>query len=129
MSVDKTPSSASLEERYAEIAKKTTDAIAAEGPPKADEKVTPVQPKLPELPRYHPPPPPRPPSPSDRRFMVCRMFFPTSGHRGFDTVKSSEELPPLEIVREMIVYETRLRLSNSIQKIMDEYHTDECAVT
>jgi hypothetical protein len=57
------------------------------------------------------------------------MFFPTSGHMGFDTVKLSEELPPIEIVREMILYETRLRLSNSIQEIMDEYYTDESAVT
>jgi hypothetical protein len=57
------------------------------------------------------------------------MFFPTSGHMGFDTIKSSDELPPIEIVREMILYETRLRLSDSIQDIMDENHTDECAVT
>jgi hypothetical protein len=48
---------------------------------------------------------------------------------GFDTIKFSEELPPIEIVREMILYETRLRLSDSIQQIMDEYHTDESAVT
>jgi hypothetical protein len=34
------------------------------------------------------------------------MFFPTSGHIGFDTVK----------------------LSDSIQELMDEYHTDENAV-
>jgi hypothetical protein len=48
---------------------------------------------------------------------------------GFDTVKLSDEFPSIEIVREMIVYETRLRLSDSIQELMDEYHTDENAVT
>jgi len=32
-------------------------------------------------------------------------------------------------VREMILYETRLRLSDSVQELMDEYHNDESAVT
>jgi hypothetical protein len=132
MDVNKTSSTNSLEKRYAELAKKTAAAIAAEGPPMTDDNRSSVQLSLPQLPRYQPPPPPPPPPPSIRpmsRIMVCRMFFPTSGHMGFDTVKLSEELPPIEIVREMILYETRLRLSDSIQEIMDEYYTDESAVT
>jgi len=130
MDVNKTSSTNSLEKRYAELAKKTAAAIAAEGPPTTDNNRSSVQLSLPQLPRYQPPPPP-PPPPSREQMsrMVCRMFFPTSGHMGFDTVKLSEELPPIEIVREMILYETRLRLSDSIQEIMDEYYTDESAVT
>ncbi len=127
MDVNKTSSANSLEKRYAELAKKTAAAIAAEGPPTTDNNRSSVQLSLPQLPRYQPPPPPAPRI--ERSFMVCRMFFPTSGHMGFDTVKLSEELPPIEIVREMILYETRLRLSDSIQEIMDEYYTDESAVT
>ncbi|CAF3213464.1 unnamed protein product [Rotaria sp. Silwood2] len=57
------------------------------------------------------------------------MFFPTSGHVGFHTIKLSDELPPIEALREIIIYETRLRLSDSIQELMDLYHTDENAVT
>ncbi|CAF4539517.1 unnamed protein product, partial [Rotaria sp. Silwood2] len=112
------------------LAKKTAAAIVREGPPPTVNNGPSIQPALPQLPRYRPPPPP--PSPPRRTYddeMECRMFFPTSGHMGFDTVKSSQELPPIEIIREMILYETRLRLSASIQKIMDEYHTDGCAVT
>jgi len=56
------------------------------------------------------------------------MFFPTSGHMGFDKVKLSDEYPSIDIVRKMIAYETRLRLCNSIQELMDEYYTDENAV-
>jgi hypothetical protein len=120
-----TPSTASLEAHYNELARKTAAAIAAEGPPSANTNGSSVKLTLPRLPRYEPPPPP------SRRseFRGVRMFFPTSGHMGFDTVKLSDELPPIEIVREMILYETRLRLSDSIQEIMDEYHTDESAVT
>ncbi len=131
MDVNKMSSTDSLEKRYAELAKKTAAAIAAEGPPTTDNNRSSVKPSLPQLPRYEPPPP-LPPLPRIARnltSMTCRMFFPTSGHMGFDTVKLSEELPPIEIVREMILYETRLRLSDSIQEIMDEYHTDESAVT
>jgi hypothetical protein len=124
MDVEKTSSTDSLEKRYAELAAKTAAAIAAEGdPPTDDSKVT-IQPSLPVLPRYVPPPPQTP-----IRLMECRMFFPTSGHIGFDTIKSSDELPPIEIIREMILYETRLRLSDSIQALMDENHTDGTAVT
>ena len=56
------------------------------------------------------------------------MFFPASGHQGFDLLKVSDELPPVETVRAMILYETQLRLSDSIQEIMDDYHDDEGAV-
>jgi hypothetical protein len=137
MDVDETSSTKSLEKRYAELAKKTAAAIAAEGTPSIGNDRSSIKPSLPELPRYQPPPPPprRPQlffSQLDQLMMPkpnCRMFFPTSGHMGFDTIKFSEELPPIEIVREMILYETRLRLSDSIQQIMDEYHTDESAVT
>jgi hypothetical protein len=125
MDVNKTSSNDSLEKRYAELAAKTAAAIAAEGIPSTANSSSSVKPSLPQLPRYQPPPPP----PAAERYRVCRMFFPTSGHMGFDTVKLSEELPPIEIVRQMIFYETSLRLSHSIQEIMDEYHTDESAVT
>lgn len=126
-------SSSSVEERYAEIAKRTAAAIQAEGPPATgtnnsndnkNETAVDIQPTLPTLPRYEPPAPRR-----REREQICRMFFPTSGHMGFDLVKVSGELPSLEIVQQMILYETRLRLSESIQEIMDEYHTDEAAVT
>ncbi|UJR21523.1 hypothetical protein I4U23_024608 [Adineta vaga] len=116
---------ASLEKHYAEIAAKTAAAIAAEGPPHNILSEPIIQNSLPQLPRYIPPPP------IDRfgmfanRMATMHMFFPTSGRLGFDTVKSSTELPPIEILREMILYETRLRLSDSIQNLMDEYHTNE----
>ncbi|CAF2412893.1 unnamed protein product [Rotaria sp. Silwood2] len=126
MDVNKT---SSLENLYAEIARKTAKAIAAEGPPSSGNNGLSIQGSLPELPRYQPPPPSPPSRLRTEPFMMCRMFFPTSGHMGFETVKLSDELPSIEIVREMVLYETRLRLSDSIQKIMDEYHTDECAVT
>jgi hypothetical protein len=104
-----------LEKRYAELVEKTIAAIATEDPPPTENNGSSVQRSLPKLPRYQPPPPsPPPPSQPSARHMVCRMFFPTSGHMGFDTVK---------------LYETRLRLCDSVQEIMDEYHTDECAVT
>ena len=127
MDVEKTPSSTdSLEARYKELARKTAEAIAAEGPPSTDSNAElAIKPTLPKLPRYEPPPPTRP----RMSEMICRMFFPTSGHLGFDTVKCSDELPPLDVVRQMILYETRLRLSDSIQELMDEYHLDESAVT
>ena len=59
----------------------------------------------------------------------CRMFFPSSGRMGFDQVKTSDELPPVEILRDMIRYETRLRLSEPIQDLMDVYCADEESVT
>ena len=127
MDVDKTSSDDSTEKLYAEIAEKTKAAIQAESPPLEEGKQVPIQPTLPSLPRYEPPAPPRPMP--DRREMLCRMFFPTSGHQGFDTLKLSDEYPPLDIVRQMILYETRLRLCDSIQELMDEYHHSEQAVT
>jgi hypothetical protein len=128
MGDNKTSSTKSLEKRYAELAKKTAAAIAAEESPSTGNKSSSVKLSLPQLPRYQPPPPSRPDL-LDMMQMECRMFFPTSGHMGFDTIKLSDELPPIEIVREMILYETRLRLSDSIQEIMDEYHMDSNAVT
>ncbi|CAF1608240.1 unnamed protein product [Rotaria magnacalcarata] len=59
----------------------------------------------------------------------CRMFFPTSGRMGFDTIKTSTEFPPIEIVREMITYETSIRLSEPIQELMDFYHNDETSLS
>lgn len=115
-----------IKQKYAEIARKTADAIAAEG-----STIT-ISQTIPQLPRYTPPAP----SQAERlRFyndfsnFECRMFFPTSGHIGFETIKTSNELPSIEIVRDMILYETRLRLSDSIQNLMDEYYTDSNAVT
>jgi hypothetical protein len=125
MDVQKTSSDDSVEKHYAEIAKKTAAAIATEGSPPLINNANAIQNSLPQLPRYQPPPPVR----SYVRRRGGRMFFPTSGHMGFDTVKLSDEFPSNEIVREMIIYETRLRLSDSIQELMDEYHTDENAVT
>jgi hypothetical protein len=58
----------------------------------------------------------------------CLMFFPTSGRMGFDRVKTSEELPSIETVREMIAYETSIRLSEPVQEFMESYHKDEAAL-
>lgn len=41
----------------------------------------------------------------------------------------SDDLPPLEVVRAMIKYETELRLSKPIQDLFDLYHTDDNSVT
>ncbi len=124
MDVDKTSTDDSVERRYAEIAKKTAAAIAVEGSPSVANNENAIQLTLPELPRYQPPLPVRP-----RRARACRMFFPTSGHMGFDKVKLSDEYPSIDVLHKMIAYETRLRLCNSIQELMDEYYTDEEAVT
>jgi len=40
-----------------------------------------------------------------------------------------DDLPPLEIVRQMIDYETRLRLSDSVQELFDVHHRDDQAIT
>jgi hypothetical protein len=56
------------------------------------------------------------------------MFFPTSGRMGFEKVCMSDELPPIETLREMIAYETRLRLSEPIQELIESYHTNEAAL-
>ncbi|CAF1307332.1 unnamed protein product [Adineta steineri] len=125
MDVSTTSADDVLKKRYAELAEKTATAIANEGPPPNINDRPAIPNSLPTLPRYEPPPPHRP----QRQRPTCRMFFPTSGHLGFDTVKLTTELPSIETVREMVIYETRLRLSDSIQEIMDQYYTDECAVT
>ncbi len=115
----------------AEIAKKTTEAIAAEGPPPAVNNNSSTQ----------APPPQTIPVPSQPKVTrtsrdlgemsrrMCRMFFPSSGRMGFDMITNSDELPPIETVRDMIAYETRLRLSQPIQELMDLYHADEDSVT
>lgn len=41
----------------------------------------------------------------------------------------SDDLPPLEILREMIKYETFLRLSEPIQNLFDLYREDDRAIT
>ena len=43
--------------------------------------------------------------------------------------KLSDELPPLEVVREMIQYETRLRLSEPVQDLFDLYQGEDRAIT
>ncbi|CAF2135336.1 unnamed protein product [Rotaria magnacalcarata] len=57
------------------------------------------------------------------------MFFPTSGRMGFDTIKTSNEFPPIETVREMITYETSIRLSEPIQELMDFYYNDATSLS
>ena len=59
----------------------------------------------------------------------CLMFFPTSGHRGFDIIQTSDECPPIETLRQMIGYDVQLRLSEPIQNLIDKYHKDEGTVT
>ncbi len=116
------------QQRAAELTKKTATAIAANGQPPM------VNNKLPaEVPRPQVQQPSRPKASSkdedqmSRR--MCRMFFPSSGRMGFDMIKDSDELPSIEIVRDMIAYETRLRLSEPIQELMDLYYKDEDSVT
>ena len=41
----------------------------------------------------------------------------------------SDDLPPLDILRQMIQYETSLRLSEPVQQLFDLYHTDDNAIT
>lgn len=115
------------EQKYDTIAKKTTAAIT-------------VRQQTPPVVNNGPPPPPppgqqQPPSkshparPKNFSRARCLMFFPTSGRMGFETVKMSDELPPIETLREMIAYETRIRLSEPVQELMDLYHDDEAALT
>jgi hypothetical protein len=99
----------------ATLTAKTTAAIATERTPVANGD-KPTNPTV------------EPTKQTQKRF-ACRMFFPSSGRMGFDLVKVSDEMPPIGILREMILYETRLRLSESIQDLMDQYHDDEESVT
>ena len=59
----------------------------------------------------------------------CLMFFPTSGHMGFEIIKSSAELPPIDVVRQMVSYDVQLRLSEPIQNLIEKYHHDEAIIT
>jgi len=59
----------------------------------------------------------------------CLMFFPTSGHMGFEAIKTSMELPSVEVIRDMIAYEICIRLCEPIQDLIDVYHKDEAAIT
>jgi hypothetical protein len=99
----------------ATITEKTRGAIAAQDAPSSKSNES-------------DPPKPTRGKPKIARAM-CRMFFPSSGRMGFGQVMDSAESPPLETLRHMITYETRLRLSDSIQELMDVYHTDEESVT
>ncbi|UJR12545.1 hypothetical protein I4U23_016721 [Adineta vaga] len=99
------------------IADKTAAAIATSNDSSQSEER-----KLPNKPKVDRPP-------IDRMGGSCRMFFPTSGHMGFELIKTSDEYPPIEILRDMIAYETRIRLSEPLQELMDEYYQDEDAVT
>ena len=115
---------------HAVIAEKTTKAIATQVKPiistkngaSASNGTKPADQKK-------PPPDRKPIDSRDFSERRCLMFFPTSGHMGFEIVKTSDELPPVEAIREMIAYETRLRLSEPVQDLIDTYHTDEAAVT
>ena len=59
----------------------------------------------------------------------CLMFFPTSGHMGFEIIKTSAELPPVDVVRQMVAYDVQLRLSEPVQNLIDKYHDDEAVIT
>ncbi|CAF3376529.1 unnamed protein product [Rotaria socialis] len=48
---------------------------------------------------------------------------------GFDTIKTSTEFPPIETVREMITYETSIRLSEPIQELMKFYYNNEATLS
>ena len=111
------------------IAEKTAAAITAQEQSPLEAKNQPSVPNpLPSPPQQQPPSNSQSRRPKDYSRARCLMFFPTSGRMGFETVKMSDELPPIEIIREMLAYETRIRLSESIQELMDVYHTDEAAL-
>jgi len=118
------------QQRDAEIAEKTAAAIASEGPPSVNNNnKPPEQASSPSTYQQPPPPNSQPKRRQEDSRRMCRMFFPSSGHMGFDLIKDSDELPSIETLRDMIVYETRLRLSQPIQDLMDYYHADEDSVT
>jgi len=119
-------------ERDTEIAEATSAAIAANGSPPVINNTLAAKDSTNGLFKYQRPSN-RPRStrsqrPGDMEHR-CLMLFPTSGHMGFDIIKMSNELPPIEIIREMIAYEIRLRLSKPIQELMELYHADESALT
>ncbi|CAF4368767.1 unnamed protein product [Adineta steineri] len=122
------------EQDYNKIIEETTAAITAQGQPlsaasngSADANSTALPP--PSNQKQPPPKPPKSNRPTDYSRALCRMFFPTSGHMGFETIKTSSESPTIETIREMIAYEIRIRLSESIQQLMDVYYKDEGAIT
>ena len=118
-----------MQQSDAEITKKTTEAIAAEGSPPIANNKRPTQAPVPQ--KVQQPRSRRSDhgDPGDTSRRMCRMFFPSSGRMGFDMITESDELPPIEMVRDMIAYETRLRLSQPIQELMDFYNADEDSVT
>lgn len=46
-----------------------------------------------------------------------------------EVVTLNDGFPPLEVLRQMIEYETHLRLSDSIQELFDLHRQDDKAVT
>ncbi|CAF1489863.1 unnamed protein product [Rotaria magnacalcarata] len=114
----------------ANIEQKTAEAIAAnEKTPTASEKNDKKNRSVVSPPKRQGRSNRRPPSSGDGFSQSrCLMFFPTSGRMGFEKVRVSDELPPIETLREMIAYETNIRLSEPIQELMDVYHTDEAAL-
>jgi hypothetical protein len=112
---------------YNKIAEQTTAAITAQGQPSVATRSTALP--SPSNQQQPPPPEPRVSRPKDYSRAQCKMFFPTSGHMGFEIIKTTDESPTVETIREMIIYETRLRLSEPIQDLMDVYYKDEGAAT
>ncbi|CAM4917617.1 unnamed protein product [Rotaria socialis] len=114
----------------ANIEQQTAEAIAAnEKTPTASEKSDKKKRSVVSPPKRQDPSNRRPPGSEDGFSRSrCLMFFPTSGRMGFGKVTISDELPPIETLREMIAYETNIRLSEPIQELMDVYHTDEAAL-
>ncbi|CAF0970137.1 unnamed protein product [Rotaria sordida] len=117
------------QQRDTVIKEKTRAAITAQEPPPPPPPVTNNQSSARPIPSPASQQPRPPKSRARNSKRMCRMFFPSSGRMGFDKVKNSDELPPIETLREMIMYETRLRLSEPIQELMDLYHIDEDSVT
>ena len=116
-------------QEYAVIADKTAAAIATQRQPLSVAKNGSLTPNGPP-PSNQQQPPPEDYLRHGRDYSRARalMLFPTSGHMGFDIIKMSDELPPIETIREMIAYETCIRLCEPIQELIDIYHTDEAAV-
>jgi hypothetical protein len=117
-------------QKYAVIEDQTATAIATEEQPQPVTNRGPVVSNSSPPPNQQQPPPQLQfTRPKDYSRGKCRMFFPTSGHMGFQLVKTSDEFPSIETIREMIAYEIRIRLCEPIQELMDMYHTDEAAIT
>ncbi|CAF0815690.1 unnamed protein product [Adineta steineri] len=122
------------EQDYNKIAEQTTAVLTAQGQPLSVASNGLTVANSTALPpssnqKQPPPKPPKSNRPTDYSRGRCMMFFPTSGHMGFETIKTSSESPTIETIREMIAYETGIRLSESIQQLMDVYYKDEGAIT